>query len=77
MRRSRDSEQEYEYTHEANTEPGAQQKTEDECPFTSTKVFPVLQSATAEDILYRRMDVSACRKKGAHILRGIGKAHVL
>lgn len=72
MQRSRDSGQEYVYTHEANTGPG-----EDECPFTSGKVFLVLQSTTAEDIFYRRMHVSTCRKKGAHILRGIGKAHVL
>lgn len=54
---------------------GAQQKTN--IPLPSTEVFPLLQSTTAEDILYRRMHISACRKQGTHVLRGVGEAHVL
>jgi hypothetical protein len=56
---------------------GARRQKKTNILLLSTKVFPALQSTTAEDILYRRMHVSACRKQGAHILRGVGEAHVL
>lgn len=75
MQRSRDSEQEYVYTHEANTGPDAQQKTN--VLYLHQGIFPVSQSTAAEDILYRRMHVSTCRKQSPHVLRGIRKAHVL
>ena len=83
--RTRNSDRKYVYTHEANTgiwrnrvtgrELSAQKYMNILLP--STKILPVLQSTTTENILYRRMHVSACRKQGAHVLRGVSETHVL
>jgi len=43
----------------------------------SIKVIPALQSAAVEDVLYRGMHISACRKQCTHILSGVGKSHIL
>jgi hypothetical protein len=44
---------------------------------SSIKVFPILQPATVENVLYRRVYVSACRKQSAHVLRSVCEAHIL
>jgi len=43
----------------------------------SIKVTHALQSAAAEDVLYRGMHIPACRKQCTHILGGVGEPHIL
>jgi len=67
----------YVYGHVANTGAGRQRESYNNDNAHYRENFPVLQPTTAEDILYRRVNVSTCRKQRTHVLRGVGEAHIL